>query len=117
MMQLEMTQEQLISMQCQWIDSEAEQDAVQTALHHAQSSMSELQCQWITAEAQQDASQATLSGVLAEMTELRERSVCCVCLDRPRCVVLQPCWHHVLCSLCAPSLARCPICRTPIAER
>lgn len=43
-----------------------------------------------------------------------ESSVCVVCLERRRRVVILPCWHLVLCTECCGQMAnnaKCPICR------
>lgn len=90
------------------------EEALEAQLDCAQEQLGSMQCQWIEAESQQYNAQATFRAVHAEMAELHERSTCCVCFDNPRCVVLQPCWHHVLCGNCVQALAHCPICRMPI---
>jgi hypothetical protein len=36
---------------------------------------------------------------------------CVVCLEHTAIIVIQPCCHLVLCELCEPSVADCPICR------
>ena len=48
---------------------------------------------------------------------------CCVCLERPKDVVLSPCAHQCLCGTCARRIAagprnarKCPVCRTPIEQ-
>lgn len=41
---------------------------------------------------------------------------CIVCLDHVPTVILLPCKHKVMCRLCAPSVAQCPVCRSQIAE-
>jgi hypothetical protein len=54
---------------------------------------------------------------LARQASLGE---CCVCLDKPRDVVLTPCAHHAICAACATRLMadatgrKCPVCRAPI---
>ncbi|CAG7819741.1 unnamed protein product [Allacma fusca] len=37
--------------------------------------------------------------------------------DRPRTIVLVPCDHQVLCSICAPNVLCCPLCRADIRNR
>ena len=37
--------------------------------------------------------------------------------DRPRTIVLVPCDHQVLCSVCAPSVVICPLCRQDIRNK
>ena len=41
---------------------------------------------------------------------------CCVCLERAREVVLQPCSHFVLCGTCCEQMdsSKCPLCRTEV---
>ncbi|XAR65385.1 hypothetical protein NMG60_11009496 [Bertholletia excelsa] len=46
-----------------------------------------------------------------------EKILCRVCFERPINVVLVPCRHHVLCSMCSEKCKRCPICRVSIEER
>ena len=44
---------------------------------------------------------------------------CKVCLDQPVCMVIQPCFHTVLCEKCAPQIKEtnsCPICRKEITD-
>lgn len=41
---------------------------------------------------------------------------CVVCMDHVPTVILLPCKHKVLCRLCAPSCATCPVCRSSIKE-
>jgi baculoviral IAP repeat-containing protein 2/3 len=40
--------------------------------------------------------------------------VCKVCLDQQIGVVFLPCGHFVTCTLCAPGLSDCPVCRVEI---
>ena len=42
---------------------------------------------------------------------------CAVCLDAPVSTLVMPCRHLSLCGDCSEALARCPICRSGIAER
>jgi hypothetical protein len=74
------------------------------------------QAQWIEAEADKHVARTELWAVQSELTEERERSLCCVCLDHPRCVVLQPCWHYALCETCAQFVSCCPICRQNVLQ-
>ena len=39
---------------------------------------------------------------------------CSVCLERPKNIILQPCFHFCLCSKCLIKLDKCPICRDDI---
>ena len=46
-----------------------------------------------------------------------DRLECCVCQDAAHQVMLGPCRHLCCCATCAPALAECPICRTPVESR
>lgn len=42
---------------------------------------------------------------------------CCVCIDRPAFVIIQPCMHMCICNQCIASLrGRCPYCQVAIAD-
>ena len=56
----------------------------------------------------------------ADKNQLEDTSLCALCLDVPKCVVLLPCRHMCLCAGCSGSVANgdpCPICRAPVADR
>ncbi|XP_043944902.1 baculoviral IAP repeat-containing protein 7 [Protopterus annectens] len=57
-----------------------------------------------------------VSGLSAEeqLRQLQEERLCKVCMDKEVSIVYIPCGHLVVCSDCAPSLRRCPICRAVI---
>ncbi|KAF4525773.1 hypothetical protein B566_EDAN002035 [Ephemera danica] len=38
---------------------------------------------------------------------------CCICMNQLRNTAFQPCGHRC-CSMCAPQLSHCPMCRCPI---
>ena len=40
---------------------------------------------------------------------------CIICLTQERNIDLKPCNHVIICSYCAPSLKKCPLCQAPIA--
>ena len=46
-----------------------------------------------------------------------DSSLCIVCFEGPRRVLLQPCLHLALCRVCADSFEHCPVCRTVIEQR
>jgi hypothetical protein len=48
--------------------------------------------------------------------ELQQSRTCKICLDEDINVVFLPCGHLVCCTVCAPALNRCPICRANIRE-
>lgn len=43
-----------------------------------------------------------------------EETVCVICRDEPKSVVLMPCRHMCLCGSCSGSIWTCPLCRNPI---
>lgn len=59
---------------------------------------------------------------LAEaLGEEKDKRLCIVCQDRPKCVLVMPCRHLCMCSQCALRLmdqrkVTCPICRGAVAE-
>jgi len=44
---------------------------------------------------------------------------CCICLDKPKCILLDPCGHVPLCETCSNSalLTACPICLKKVTSR
>lgn len=38
---------------------------------------------------------------------------CCVCLDKPSCMIMIACAHLCVCEKCGPLLGKCPKCREP----
>ncbi|KAG1370263.1 kinesin-like protein KIN-7M, chloroplastic [Cocos nucifera] len=53
-----------------------------------------------------------MEAVARENEEFRLRRGCKVCRVKDACVLLLPCRHLCLCTVCAPKLATCPICHT-----
>ena len=49
---------------------------------------------------------------LAEHEQTRE---CSVCMDKPACVLLEPCMHLCLCEACEPG-PQCPLCRRAVSK-
>uniref|UniRef100_H3B1U1 RING-type E3 ubiquitin transferase n=1 Tax=Latimeria chalumnae TaxID=7897 RepID=H3B1U1_LATCH len=49
-----------------------------------------------------------------QLRRLQEERTCKVCMDKEVSIVFIPCGHLVVCQECAPSLVRCPICRSTI---
>ena len=37
-----------------------------------------------------------------------DEQLCCVCMDRPKMVMFEPCCHVSVCKQCAPRIAQCP---------
>lgn len=46
-----------------------------------------------------------------------EKVLCRICFEGDIAVVLLPCRHRILCSMCSEKCKRCPICRVSIVER
>lgn len=48
-----------------------------------------------------------------------DEGMCVACMDEVRSVMLQPCGHLCLCTVCSahPTITRCPLCRCPIGHR
>lgn len=48
-----------------------------------------------------------------------EASLCCICKDNQKTILLLPCRHLCLCEHCAnlPIVSSCPVCRAAISER
>ena len=51
-----------------------------------------------------------------QLTQEKDKSLCIICLDTPREVLLKPCKHYCLCSTCTNGLRECPICKQRIRE-
>jgi len=51
-----------------------------------------------------------------ELSNLKDLFICIECMDEPRSSLLQPCGHLALCSTCAATVNRCPICRAAVAS-
>ena len=49
-----------------------------------------------------------------EHTKLVNVYRCVVCMESPKNIILQPCFHYSLCSECLHKVDTCPICRDPI---
>lgn len=52
--------------------------------------------------------------VRLRVEDLMGRNLCMVCLERSRCILLEPCSHLVCCEECSD--VRCPLCRTVVKE-
>lgn len=48
----------------------------------------------------------------------QEESNCCICFENPRTILIQPCMHVCICSVCKSGLPnnQCPLCNTPITS-
>ncbi|XP_017388550.1 baculoviral IAP repeat-containing protein 3 isoform X1 [Cebus imitator] len=53
-------------------------------------------------------------SVEEQLRKLQEERTCKVCMDKEVSIVFIPCGHLVVCKDCAPSLRKCPICRSII---
>ena len=49
-----------------------------------------------------------------ELSMERDKSLCVVCLDANREILVKPCNHYCLCSGCSKELRECPMCKTRI---
>lgn len=56
---------------------------------------------------------------LTRLTEEQDRTrACCVCVNRPSCVLFVPCHHVCVCAQCDARVShQCPICRSHIRDR
>ncbi|XP_071137944.1 baculoviral IAP repeat-containing protein 7-like isoform X2 [Mytilus edulis] len=52
--------------------------------------------------------------MIHENREMKERMLCKICCENIVCIAFLPCGHLISCSLCAPSLGNCPVCRTEV---
>ena len=58
-----------------------------------------------------------LEGLRRELRSREDETLCQICLDNVRNVVLLPCTHALNCSVCCAELARCPTCDAVISGR
>ena len=58
-----------------------------------------------------------LEGLRRELRSREDETLCQICLDNVRNVVLLPCTHALNCSVCCADLARCPTCDAVISGR
>lgn len=91
-------------------NAEATVSRLNRAISVQRGSLADMRRRAVEAEAARDLAEA-------KAAELIERECCCICLDKPRSVVLQPCLHFALCGSCAAGVSRCPICRAHIDRR
>ena len=63
----------------------------------------------------QDMGAAALVEMGADITEVVEE--CMVCSDMKRDTLFGPCGHINCCSVCAPRVKKCLICKEPITTR
>ena len=62
--------------------------------------------------------EAHLQRVVREVRGyFQEMKLCCVCLERDKCVTFVPCGHLVCCHLCADLVTSCPMCRAKVESR
>jgi len=54
---------------------------------------------------------------LGKLHKLRDSMDCVVCEERVAKVILEPCCHMVMCSVCSHSVRKCPMCRADISSR
>ncbi|KMS97552.1 hypothetical protein BVRB_5g126120 [Beta vulgaris subsp. vulgaris] len=70
-----------------------------------------------------------LQAALGEQTEItkyskqeyerlqNEKVLCRVCFEREISIVLLPCRHRILCSVCSDKCKKCPVCRVSVDKR
>ncbi|ELW64946.1 Baculoviral IAP repeat-containing protein 3 [Tupaia chinensis] len=63
---------------------------------------------------QQDIKYMPTEDISEQLRRLQEERTCKVCMDKEVSIVFIPCGHLVVCKDCAPSLRKCPICRSTI---
>lgn len=49
-----------------------------------------------------------------QLNEKEDHYLCQICMDKELGVVFLPCGHLPACTVCAPALKHCPLCRKPI---
>mmetsp|Transcript_19532 Transcript_19532/g.34841 ORF Transcript_19532/g.34841 Transcript_19532/m.34841 type:complete len:374 (-) Transcript_19532:204-1325(-) len=49
--------------------------------------------------------------------DTNHRTLCVVCLSKPREIAFLPCGHYMACRVCSRKLKFCPMCRRPFKER
>lgn len=54
---------------------------------------------------------------LVALNKLRDSMECIICEERIAKIVLNPCHHLVLCSVCSHLVTQCPMCRSTITQR
>ena len=54
----------------------------------------------------------------ARFVNLNDDYKCIICVDRPRNVIMKPCLHFSICSVCYANLRKkvCPICKKPLND-
>ncbi|KAL2935751.1 E3 ubiquitin-protein ligase XIAP [Bienertia sinuspersici] len=70
-----------------------------------------------------------LQAALGEQTEItkytkqeyerlqNEKVLCRICFERDISIVLLPCRHRILCSICSDKCKKCPVCRVSVDDR
>ena len=48
---------------------------------------------------------------------LSDRKRCIICCDRDKAVVLMPCKHMSMCTVCAHKVDACPVCKAAVVDR
>lgn len=64
-----------------------------------------------------DENVVTINHNIAKIYEDADENDCCVCFEQEKDIVLSPCGHYCLCSVCSYKLESCPICRVGISVR
>ena len=77
----------------------------------------ELSAKNVEVKQERDAATQRADAATQRASAAEDRLECCVCQDAAHQVLLGPCRHLCCCATCAPALAECPICRTPVESR
>ena len=52
-----------------------------------------------------------------QLSAERDKSLCAICLDKERDVIVKPCNHYCLCGSCSREVSECPMCKKRIQKR
>lgn len=58
--------------------------------------------------------QRRLHQAIKELSQEHDKSLCIVCQDMKREVIVKPCNHYCLCQDCSSALRKCPMCKSGI---
>ena len=62
-------------------------------------------------------SQEMGASALADISDMDAVEECTVCSDMKRDTLFGPCGHVTCCSVCAPRVKKCLVCKDPITSR
>lgn len=55
--------------------------------------------------------------VIQKSDRFQSLAKCVICMEKGRCIILQPCGHFCMCEICGNTVCVCPVCRGSIQER